>query len=177
MQIEFTPQIPNLIPPDKAKCTQNTCAGFLAQLSAPFPTTHNHIHCTSVSRCLRFRLKAIKKRDFILRSFQSALTSVGKADLRMLCHQYSNRLFLYTQPVCWSTRGVVHFVFWQPAVKQNPQTKLEKATQKAHFIPLFSSKTSNNKQSPLAFSVKQFLSLRWTILQLSEELHLYPSHL
>lgn len=71
MQIEFTPQIPNLIPPDKAKCTQNTCAGFLAQLSAPFPTTHNHIHCTSVSRCLRFRLKAIKRGTSYLEVFRA----------------------------------------------------------------------------------------------------------
>lgn len=167
MQIEFTPQIPNLIPPDKSKMyTECLCWVPCTAVSWPHTLTSTAHVCFSLPE---IQTQSNQTRDFILRSFQSTLTSVGKADLRMLCHQYSNRLFLHTQPVRWSATGVVHFMFWQPAVKQNPQTKLEKATRKAHFIPLFSSKTSNNKKSPLAFSVKQFLSLTWTILQLSEE--------
>lgn len=145
MQIEFTPQIRNLIAPDKSKMyTEYLCwAPCVAVSSLPHHTLTSTAHiCFSLPE---IQTQSNQKRDFILRSFQSALTSVGKADLRRLCHQYSNRLFLHTQPVCWSATGVVHFVFWQPAVKQNPQTKLEKATRKVHFIPLSSSKMSNNK--------------------------------
>lgn len=143
----------------KVKCKQNTWVTFLAQLPAPYLTIYNHICCT----CLLLTAwdSDSKQSKWGLHNYKLPEHSQIHGKDRFTYHH----LLVITRAAAYFIAhsphaGVPQALFTLHSDKQKVarknQIKLEKATLKAHFIPLFSSKMSNNRKPPLAFTVKQF---------------------
>lgn len=93
-------------------------------------------------------------------SFQSTLRSVERTDLLISIYLSSPEQQLISLHVVHVLEHHKHcslcILTTSRKVEPKNQIKLGKATLEAHFIPLFSSKMSNNRKPSLAFSVKHF---------------------
>lgn len=102
--------------------------------------------------------QSTQKRDLL--SFQSTLRSMERTNLLIIIYLSSpeqQRISLQAVHVPQCHRHCSLCILTTSRnVEPKYQRKLEKATVKAHFIPLFSSKMSNNRKLPLAFSIKCF---------------------
>lgn len=96
-------------------------------------------------------------------SFQSALRSLERADLLIIIYlslPEQQLISLHAVHVLECHRHCLLCVMTTSGkVEPKNQIKLGKATLESHFIPLFSSKMSNNRKSPWPFLLNIFLSL------------------